>query len=73
MFKAGVPTERIMKILGHKDLKTTIEYIWLNIDDMSDDLKIYHQFLQNPIEPKTVHFEPSQIESGQSGISVHET
>ena len=73
MYKAEVPIERISKILGHRDVKTTIEYLGLNIDDMSEDLEQYAQYMQDPVEPETVQNINDQIKSGQSGISVRET
>jgi len=35
LFHAGVPIETISKILGHADIRTTLLYLGLNIDDMN--------------------------------------
>lgn len=71
--KSGVPIERIAKILGHKDIKTTIEYLGLNNDDMSESLAQYAQYMKNPFEPEMVQNELIQEKSGQSGIFAPET
>jgi len=68
MYKAGVPIEKISKILGHRDIKTTIEYLGLNIDDMSESLAQYAQYMKNPFEPKMVQNDEGQEIGGQSGI-----
>jgi len=73
MYKSEVPIEKISKILGHRDIKTTIEYLGLNVDDMSESLEKYAQYMKNPFEPETVHFGLSQEKSGQSGILSQET
>lgn len=39
LLKAGVPILGVMKILGHKDLKTTQRYLSFEIDELSRDMQ----------------------------------
>jgi integrase/recombinase XerD len=73
MYRSGVRLEHIAKIFGHADTKTTIRYLGLDFDDMSDAMSKYAQYMENPFEPKMVQNEVGQEIGGQSGISVHET
>lgn len=68
MSRSKAPIERISKILGHEDIKTTIEYLGLNVDDMSESLEQYAQYMNKPFEPEMVQNRLSQEKSGQSGI-----
>lgn len=68
MSKSGIPIERISKVLGHRDIKTTIEYLGLNIDDMSESFEQYAQYMKTDFEPQTVHFEPSQEKVDRAGF-----
>jgi integrase/recombinase XerD len=68
MHRSGVPTERIMKIFGHSDPRTTVHYLGLDLDDMSEAMTTYAQYQRNLIVPKMEHFEKSQMRSGQGGI-----
>lgn len=45
LYHAGTPIETISKLYGHEDIQTTLKYIGVNLDDMSDALgKLYaHQ------------------------------
>ncbi len=45
LYHAGTPIETISKLYGHEDIQTTLRYIGVNLDDMSDALsKLYvHQ------------------------------
>jgi len=70
MYKSRVPIEKISKILGHKDTKTTIEYLGLNMDDQDDAMRKLAQF-QSAVKHRVG--QNTGCESGQSGISVCET
>lgn len=73
MYRAGVRLEEISRIFGHADTRTTILYLGLNFDDMSDAMRIYAQYQKMSFEPKMVQNELSQSLSGQSGICSQET
>ncbi len=47
LWKAGVELETISKILGHEDTKTTIRYLGINHDDMSDAMQKVSQYRKN--------------------------
>lgn len=68
MYRSGVKIEHIVKIFGHEDTRTTIKYLGLDIEDMSNAMRQYAQYQKTSFEPQTVHFEDSQEKSGQSGI-----
>lgn len=68
MYRSGVKIEHIAKIFGHEDTRTTIKYLGLDIEDMSNAMRQYAQYQKTSFEPQTVHFEDSQEKSGQSGI-----
>lgn len=68
MYRSGVKLEQIAKIFGHADTRTTIGYLGLDFEDISDAMSKFAQYMKNPFEPKMVHFELSQEKSGQSGI-----
>jgi integrase len=68
MHRSGAKLEQIAKIFGHADTRTTINYLGLDFEDMSDAMIKYAQYQKTLIEPKTVHFETSQEIGGQSGI-----
>lgn len=50
LYHSGVPLETIMKLYGHDQQQTTIDYIGVNLEDMTDALsKMYlHQLSQIP-------------------------
>lgn len=72
MYRAGVPIEKIAKLFGHADTRTTLRYIGLDLEDLDEAMEQYAQYRKTPFELKTVHFGLSQVKSGQSGISAHE-
>ncbi|MFA6813573.1 MAG: tyrosine-type recombinase/integrase [Bacteroidaceae bacterium] len=45
LYHAGIPIETIAALYGHNNIKTTLEYIGINLEDMDDALaKLYkHQ------------------------------
>ena len=47
MWQAGVKLETISAILGHEDTSTTIDYLGLNYDDMSEGMKKLAQYQRN--------------------------
>jgi len=42
--KAGVKIETISSILGHEDLRTTIDHLCLNLTDMMGCMQAYAQY-----------------------------
>ena len=46
MFHAGVKIETISKLLGHDDTATTYKYLGLNMDDMTDAMKMLENYDQ---------------------------
>ena len=69
MYCAEVSTEIIAKIFGHSDTRTTIRYLGLDYDDMSDAMQKYARYQKGAICPKVGQIgpEPGQ-ESGGTGI-----
>lgn len=65
MYHAGVRIEVIGRIFGHTDTKTTIRYLGLDLDDMSDAFSQYAEYMKCP---KKGTFGLSQINNGPSGI-----
>jgi len=49
LWLVGIPIESIAKLMGHEDTKTTILYLGLNMDDMSDAMQRLHLF-QNALK-----------------------
>lgn len=47
LYKSGVPLVTISDILGHKDVKTTIRYLGLNLDDQRIAFSKKSQFLRS--------------------------
>lgn len=68
MHSAGVPIEDIARIFGHRDTKTTLRYLGLDYDDMSDAMTLYAQYQKAPIVPKMVQIGPGQEIGGRIGI-----
>jgi integrase/recombinase XerD len=68
IYRSGVKIEEIASILGHEDTKTTLRYLGLDHDDLSQAMETYYQYDQRAIVPKTVQLDESQIKSGQGGI-----
>jgi len=73
MYRAGVKVEEIGSILGHSDNKTTLGYLGLEHDDLSDAMETYYQYDQRAVVPKMVQFDESQMKSGQGGITLQIT
>ncbi len=44
MWKARVKIETISSILGHEDIRTTIDYLGLNLTDMMEGMQAYAQY-----------------------------
>ena len=62
MWKAGVELETISSILGHEDTRTTIDYLRLNLDDMSEGIRklaAYTKTLKFP-EKEILTVEPGE-------------
>lgn len=68
LWLAGVPIETISKMLGHEDIRTTILYLGLNVDDQASAMQKYADF-QRTVDLRGM--KPSQEKSGQSGIYIH--
>ena len=52
LWKAGVPIETICAILEHEDLRTTIKYLGLNLDDQSEAMIKLAQYQNAVICPQ---------------------
>jgi hypothetical protein len=50
MYNNGVRIEKIAKLLGHSNTNTTLLYIGVDLDDMSDALKKGANFRQKKTE-----------------------
>jgi integrase len=68
MYRSGVRLEKIAKIFGHADTRTTIRYLGLDFEDMDEAMAQYSQYQNSLIVPKMVQYSESQIKSGQGGI-----
>jgi len=68
MYRAGVRIEQIARIFGHADTRTTIRYLGLDYDDMSDAMSLYAQYQKAPNVPQMVQNGFSQRKSGPIGI-----
>lgn len=68
MYRSGVRLEKIAKIFGHADTRTTIRYLGLDFEDMDEAMVQYSQYQNTLVVPKMVQIEESQSESGQGGI-----
>ena len=68
MYRSGVRIEQIARIFGHSDIRTTIHYLGLDLDDLSDAMAKYAQFQNQPIFPKVEKIDMSQEKSGPIGI-----
>lgn len=53
MWRAGVKLETIARIFGHSDTRTTMKYLGLDHEDMSDAMCQYAQYQKAVIFPKT--------------------
>ena len=68
MYRSGVRIEKIAKIFGHADTRTTIRYLGLDFEDMDEAMAQYSQYQNALVVPKMVQNEESQSLSGQGGI-----
>ena len=68
MYRAGVRIEQIARIFGHADTRTTIHYLGLDYDDMSDAMTLYAQYQETPVVPQMVQSEVCQRIGGPIGI-----
>ena len=68
MYRSGVRIEKIAKIFGHADTRTTIRYLGLDFEDMDEAMQQYSQYQNALVVPKMVQTEESQIIGGQGGI-----
>ena len=68
MYRAGVRIEQIARIFGHADTRTTMHYLGLDRDDMSEAFALYAQYQSRPIFPKVGIFDDSQLNGGRIGI-----
>ena len=66
MYRSGVRLEQIARILGHADTRTTIKYLGLDFEDMSDAMQQYAQYQKISYEPKMVQNEAIQCYGGRS-------
>ena len=68
IYRSGVRIEKIAKIFGHADTRTTIRYLGLDFEDMDEAMVQYSQYQNSLIVPQMVQNSESQIKSGQGGI-----
>ena len=68
MYRAGGRTEKIARIFGRADTRTTIHYIGLDYDDMSEVMELYARYQSQVIFPKTEKIEGIQKNGGPIGI-----
>ncbi len=68
MYRAGGRIEKIARIFGHAYTRTTIHYIGLDYDDMSEVMELYARYQSQVIFPKTEKIEGIQKNGGPIGI-----
>lgn len=68
MYRAGVKIEEIARIFGHSDMRTTMRYLGLDMEDMSNAMNRLASYQASTYFPKTETNILSQEKSGQSGI-----
>ena len=68
MYRSEVRIEKIAKIFGHADTRTTIRYLGLDFEDMDDAMAQYNQYQNLLLVPQMVQNEVSQRIGGQGGI-----
>lgn len=49
LWKAGVPIETIALMMGHEDMKTTVSYLGIRLDDMDQAMGMYQKYLQSAL------------------------
>ncbi len=52
-YRAGVPLATISSLLGHTDVKTTIKYLGLTLDDLSNGASLYDAYFDGISVPET--------------------
>ena len=57
MWKAGVPLEIIKEVLGHESVDTTIRYLGIRLDDMTEAMQKLSQYQKSLLAPEKGHFE----------------
>ena len=50
MYRAGTPIEAISKIYGHEDIRTTVAYLGIDLDDMNAALEKMYEYQQELTE-----------------------
>lgn len=73
MHRSGSPIEEIAKILGHSDPKTTMLYLGLDIQDMSETMARLATYQKAVKIPGSGILGDSQQKDGPCGIRDHET
>ena len=68
LWKAGVPIETICVILGHEDIRTTIKYLGLSLDDQDEAMHLASEYEKSLMLPEKVKRGLSQRESGPKEI-----
>jgi hypothetical protein len=65
------PIETIAELMGHRDIRTTIQYLGINLDDMATAMSGLARF-QEHVRANKPLTSTILVKSGQSGISAHE-
>lgn len=73
MHRSGSTVEEIARILGHSDLKTTMLYLGLDIQDMSQTMNRLAAYQKAVKIPENGILGDSQQKNGPCGIRDHET
>lgn len=47
LYHSGVPIETISAMYGHDNIKTTLDYIGINLEDMGKTMRMMHQYQMN--------------------------
>ncbi len=53
LHKAGVPIETIAELMGHSDIRTTLKYLGINLDDKREAMLVLVQYQKAIMCPKT--------------------
>lgn len=69
MYRAGVKIEKIARIFGHSDIRTTLKYLGLDHEDIGEAMQQYAQYQKAVVFPKVenIELEP-EVESGPNRI-----
>jgi len=75
MYRANVRIEIISRMFGHADIRTTIKYLGLDFDDMSEAMQRYAEYQRVPalVVPQMGTNEFSQLDGGRAGIRSQES